>query len=100
MSHTINKLYFGKEHHLGKLKGIHPEAEVHKLENSSVLNGEKSYNYHIDIVPTWYHEGMVSNYYTYQYTYHRNPYRAAGQPGVVHFNYHIGGLVVEVKPRD
>jgi hypothetical protein len=51
-------------------------------------------------VPTWYHEGAVSNWYTYQYTYHKNEYRIADQPGVVHFNYHIGGLVVEVQPRD
>ena len=51
-------------------------------------------------MPTWYHGGVVSNYYTYQYTYHRNPYKVGGQPGVVHFNYHIGGLVVKVEPRD
>ena len=59
----------------------------------------RSYSYHIDIVPTWYHEGVVSNFYTYQYTYHRNVYKTQ-QPGVVHFDYHIGGLVVEVEPRD
>jgi hypothetical protein len=44
---------------------------------------------------------VISNYYTYQYTYHRNAYpNAGGQPGVLHFNYHIGGLVVEVQPKD
>ena len=42
----------------------------------------------------------MSNYYTYQYTYHRNVYKAKDQPGVLHFNYHIGGLLVEVEPRD
>ena len=65
--------------------------------------GEKagdSFSYHVDLVPTWYHEGVVSNYYTYQYTFHKNAYRAVGQPGVVNFNYHIGGLVVQVEPRE
>ena len=51
-------------------------------------------------MPTWYHESAINNYYTYQYTFHRNPFKAANQPGVIHFNYHIGGLVVEIKPRD
>lgn len=101
MTHQVNQLYFGKEHHLQRLKGIHPEAQLHLLENRTVVEEQhRSFNYHIDIVPTWYHEGVVSNYYTYQYTYHRNAYKAVGQPGVLHFNYHIGGLAVGVAPRD
>ena len=60
----------------------------------------RSYNYHLDIVPTWYHESAISNYYTYQYTFHKNPFFRPNEPGVVHFNYHIGGIGVEIEPRD
>jgi hypothetical protein len=63
------------------------------------VEGGKSVHYHLDIVPTWYHESAISNYYTYQYTYKENTYEVDDQPPVVHFNYAIGGLIVEIKPR-
>jgi hypothetical protein len=98
-SHIIHKLYFGREHHLTRIKRQHPEASLHILEGHRSI-GDSSFHYHIDIVPTWYHESAISSYYTYQYTYKENSYPSRDQPPVVHFNYAIGGLSVEIKPRE
>ncbi len=55
-SHTINQLYFGKEHHLKTIRNRHPEAALHLLEGKKVVSPSgMSAHYHIDIVPTWYH---------------------------------------------
>jgi hypothetical protein len=54
---------------------------LHLLEGkSTVHNNAGSSHYHIDIVPTWYHESALNNYYTYQYTYKYNQYHAPEQP--------------------
>lgn len=99
-SHTIHQLYFGREHHLKAIRSRHPEAAVHLLEGKRVVSREGlSAHYHIDIVPTWYHESAINSYNTYQYTCQENAYAAEGQPPVVHFNYQIGGLIVEIAPR-
>jgi hypothetical protein len=37
MSHKINKLYFGTEHHLERMENDHPEAEIHLLKNKTVI---------------------------------------------------------------
>jgi len=40
----------------------------------------------------------VSTYSTYQYTYMENVYKHIGQVGAVNFNYHIGGMQIDIKP--
>ena len=50
------------------------------------------------MVPTHYHQSAISSYHTYQYTYTENSFSVEGQPGVVHFNYHIGGMQISIMP--
>lgn len=99
-SHTIHQLYFGRETHLTTIKQHHPEASLHLLQNRTLRETSgRSIHYHLDIVPTWYHESAISSYYTYQYTFMQNAFKVEEQPAAVHFNYAIGGLQVEIKPR-
>ena len=60
--------------------------------------GGDSAHYHVDVVPTHYHESAISHYRTYQYTYTENTFAVGGQPGVVWFNYHIGGMQISITP--
>lgn len=54
-------------------------------------------HYHIDIVPTIYHDSYFRETHTYQYTYNHNTFEVYHMPSL-YFNYHIGGLVVFVTP--
>ena len=55
ISHKINKLYFGTEHHLSTIKSHHPETLLDDLsQKDQKLEAGYSSNYHLDIVPTWY----------------------------------------------
>jgi hypothetical protein len=75
MTHTIHSLYFGKEHHLKTIKARHPEAKLHGLEGKEVVETKgHSIHYHLDIVPTQYHESALNTYRTYQYTFVENTY--------------------------
>lgn len=98
VSHKINSLYFGDINSISEVERLHPEATLTKLKGHSKIYNMKdaphSYtsHYHIDIVPTIYHDSYWSTH-AYQYTYNHNTFEVYHMPSL-YFNYHIGGLVV------
>jgi hypothetical protein len=103
MSHEINYLFFGDLDNLTQVQKEHPEAVLSKLNGHSKIydmsGTPHSYisHYHLDIVPTVYRSGWFETH-AYQYTYNHNTFEVNHMPSL-YFNYHIGGLVVEVRPE-
>lgn len=52
-------------------------------------------HYHLDIVPTLYHDNYFGATHAYQYTYNHNTFEVYHMPAL-YFNYQIGGLVVDI----
>ncbi len=103
-SHKINQLHFGEVGNINTIYEKHPEASLAPLNNRSVNleNPEKqgyTSHYHLDIVPTIYRDGYFSDTRAYQFTYNHNNFPIKHM-AVVYFDFHVGGLTVEVKAED
>jgi hypothetical protein len=69
-----------------------------KLYNMNDSPHSYTSHYHLDIVPTVYRDHYFTQTNAYQYTYNHNTFEVQHMP-VVWFNFHIGGLSVNVLPE-
>lgn len=101
VSHKIHSLYFGDSWSIDEIQKYHKESQLLSLNGHQRIynmTNKRSYtsHYHLDIVPTQYSDRLFRAE-TYQYTYNHNSYEVEHMPSL-YFNYHIGGLQVNIYP--